>query len=417
MSMPIPDDWDGTTWDCWMIEWPSSTLWTAILCGFVTQPTRGRFWDASTGSVAGAQAIGKQIENRNETEDWCMTCLSELSEAITGLGASIRSGGGCVTPGQTGTVGSGGTQETPSDFIDNGSTTFPAGYPDRTEYEDYKCGLAETARARWENDVKNAKILNLAGLTLSSVLFELGVVGAAAFATPIPFDDLVVLALAMIVIWGLLASLAAALQEAENYISLFDICLWYGASDAEQAISETHDDIDAQTFTVADIQVKTILKAFITSNVINPLFEEKPVGADYSGIGDCSSCLPCLPIEANELTDGGAAVITEIVPGVTYEVEAHFNTINTRYEAIFSFNVQSDNPTPVFCGPMKEISHSIIAGSITPDPPPNAWRIFNQTGGSLWNSNVAPAQDFCSARWVIVSDTAFTFQIDIGDDC
>lgn len=417
MAMPIPNDWDGTSWDCWMIEWPSSTLWTAILCGFVTQPTRGRFWDASTGSVVEAQAIGKQIESRNETEDWCMTCLSELADAITGLGASIRSGGGCVTAGQTGTVGAGGSQETPSEFIDNGSTTFPADYADRDEYEDYKCGMAETIRERWERDVKNAKILDLAGLTLSAVLFQLGAVGAAAFATPIPFDDLVVLALAMIVIWGLLASLAAALQQAEDYIAAFDICVWYGSSTAEQAIIETHDDIDAQSFATADAQVKLILKSFVTSDMLNPLFDEKPASIDYSGIADCSSCLPCLPIEALELSDGGHATITEIVPGVTYEVEAHFNTINTRYETIFAFNVQSDAPSPVYCGPAKEINHSIISGSITPDPPPNAWRIFNQAGGAVWDSNSAPPADFCSARWVIVSDTAFTFQIDIGDDC
>lgn len=417
MAMPIPDDWDGTTWDCWMIEWPSSTLWTAILCGFVTQPTRGRFWDAATGSVVEAQNTGKQIENRNETEDWCMTCLSELSDAINSLGSSIRSGGGCVTAGQTGTVGSGGAQETPSAFIDDGLTTFPADYVDRAEYIDYKCGLAETTRERWEKDVKNAKILDLAGLTLSAVLFQLGAVGAAAFATPVPFDDLVVLALAMIAIWGLLASLAAALQEAEDYINGFDICHWYSAEDVEEAITLTQDDIDAETFTVASAQVKAILKAFVTSDMLNPLFDPKPASADYSGIGDCSACLVCLPISALLQTDGGKAIVTEIVPGVTYEVEAHFNTVNTRYEAIFAFNVESDDATPIFCGPMKEINWLIISGAITPDPPPNAWRIFDQASASLWNSNSGPGADFCSARWVIVSDTAFTFQIDIGADC
>lgn len=417
MAMPIPDDWDGESWNCWMIEWPSSTLWTAILCGFVTQPTRGRFWDASTGSVEAAQATGKEIENRNETEDWCMTCLSELAEAISSLGTSIRSGGGCVVAGQTGTVGAGGVSQEPSAFIDDGISTFPTGYPDRPEYEDYKCGMAEDARAKWESDISNAKILNLVGLTLSGVLFQLGAVGAVAFATPIPFDDLIVLAGAMLAIVALLVDLATALQQAQDYVNAFDLCIWYDASDVTEAIDDTHSDIDAQTFPITDTQVKDILKAFISTDMLNPLFEEKPEGADYSGVGDCSGCGACEPIKALELSGGGFATITEVTPDTVYDIEAAWNTLTSRWEAVWGLNTNDDqNPPASWCGPERNASVVVLSGTVSHPGPPD-WRIFDQLGATVYSSNTIPPGDVCGAVWVVVSSTTFTLQTTLGTTC
>lgn len=53
----IPDDWDGSTFECQRIEWPASPLWQAILLGQVTEPGWSSYWDADTGDVdAAAQA-------------------------------------------------------------------------------------------------------------------------------------------------------------------------------------------------------------------------------------------------------------------------------------------------------------------------------------------------------------------------
>jgi len=65
MKVPIPDDWDGQSWICAQIEWPNSPQWIAILLGFLSQATRGRFWDEQTGSILDTQAIGWQIWDRN----------------------------------------------------------------------------------------------------------------------------------------------------------------------------------------------------------------------------------------------------------------------------------------------------------------------------------------------------------------
>jgi len=64
-QMPIPDDWDGVTWCCQVVEWPASQQWQAILVGFLSTPSRGRFWDGDTGIIVDVQEVGQQIIDRN----------------------------------------------------------------------------------------------------------------------------------------------------------------------------------------------------------------------------------------------------------------------------------------------------------------------------------------------------------------
>lgn len=45
----IPDDWDGSTFECLRVEWPSSELWRAILLGQVSKASYAGYWDAETG--------------------------------------------------------------------------------------------------------------------------------------------------------------------------------------------------------------------------------------------------------------------------------------------------------------------------------------------------------------------------------
>lgn len=85
-QMPIPDDWDGETYDCVLIDWPSSVQWFAILRGFVTTPLRGRFWDASTGSILAVQAIGREIAERNP-----IVSCQDIVTALQGIQAAVES--------------------------------------------------------------------------------------------------------------------------------------------------------------------------------------------------------------------------------------------------------------------------------------------------------------------------------------
>ncbi len=54
MPAIIPDDWDGTTFECKRIFWPSSKDWAAILLGQLTEPTDEKYWDTETGDQVAA---------------------------------------------------------------------------------------------------------------------------------------------------------------------------------------------------------------------------------------------------------------------------------------------------------------------------------------------------------------------------
>lgn len=74
MKLPIPDDWDGQTYECFQIQWPNSTLWIALLNGWLSQLGRGRTWNENTGSILAAMAIGEEIWRRNQP---LITCTGE----------------------------------------------------------------------------------------------------------------------------------------------------------------------------------------------------------------------------------------------------------------------------------------------------------------------------------------------------
>jgi hypothetical protein len=65
MQVPIPDDWDGTSFCCHIVEWPDSPAWRQILAGLLLSPSSGRFWDGATGTIIDAQETGREIETRN----------------------------------------------------------------------------------------------------------------------------------------------------------------------------------------------------------------------------------------------------------------------------------------------------------------------------------------------------------------
>lgn len=52
MKMPVPNDWDGSTFCNYLVKWPQSTLWRIILRGLLSNPSLEAFWDATTGDVS-----------------------------------------------------------------------------------------------------------------------------------------------------------------------------------------------------------------------------------------------------------------------------------------------------------------------------------------------------------------------------
>lgn len=84
---PIPNDWAGEDWECFIVEWPNSVQWIGLLRGLITTPVRGRFWDGETGSIIDAQNIGLEIEGRNPVTvcEEMVTALQGIQTAVEGL--------------------------------------------------------------------------------------------------------------------------------------------------------------------------------------------------------------------------------------------------------------------------------------------------------------------------------------------
>jgi len=63
----IPQDWllPSGQWTCYKILWPESSAWHFLLSGVLYSLSRGREWDAETGTVKDAQAVGLEIFERN----------------------------------------------------------------------------------------------------------------------------------------------------------------------------------------------------------------------------------------------------------------------------------------------------------------------------------------------------------------
>lgn len=71
MKLPIPQDWDGETWQCIEIQWPDSDTWRAILLGALSQYILGRLWDERTGTITDIQQVGWAIWNKNSPLNAC----------------------------------------------------------------------------------------------------------------------------------------------------------------------------------------------------------------------------------------------------------------------------------------------------------------------------------------------------------
>ena len=90
MKIPIPNDWDGQTWTCYQVRWPSSVSWQAILAGLISQTARGTMYDVQTGWIPDAQAVGREILRRNWPWRDCAGLLQQPTQA------DLLALGGCL---------------------------------------------------------------------------------------------------------------------------------------------------------------------------------------------------------------------------------------------------------------------------------------------------------------------------------
>jgi hypothetical protein len=85
MQLPIPDL--PAERKLYLLCWPDNVFWRALLDGFVTSPTRGRFWDASTGNIKEVQAFAQEAITLMDCEE-LITVLGQIRDAVSGLEAA-----------------------------------------------------------------------------------------------------------------------------------------------------------------------------------------------------------------------------------------------------------------------------------------------------------------------------------------
>jgi len=70
----IPNDWDGSTYQCYKVQWPSSEQWGAILLGQITEPTVEAYWEPASGNPADAVQAVLTSEAQTEPEFYVEDC-------------------------------------------------------------------------------------------------------------------------------------------------------------------------------------------------------------------------------------------------------------------------------------------------------------------------------------------------------
>lgn len=70
----VPDDWDGSTYNCYRVNWPQSLQYEAILLGSVSEPAWLNFWDPETGDEQEAADAIETAYRVTVADMWTKEC-------------------------------------------------------------------------------------------------------------------------------------------------------------------------------------------------------------------------------------------------------------------------------------------------------------------------------------------------------
>jgi len=275
-----------------------STYYTAISTNTYTLPGEAEFraWiDAQVDALIGAEAMSCEIVS--------------ILEAINGSLAALVAKS-CCEPSVFGSDGSGGSGGAgafqPQTLGDEG---LPENWTGSAEdYADYKCKAAVYIYNNLLVDLTTMSGLSLAGL----IVVQIAPLLIAALVTPIPADDIAVLAL-------LLLELALVSDQWADLLTSLDsirgdlICAMLESSSAIDAVSRTEALVDAEMGGLFDV-LDDVTNTMITIDQMNALFIRLPA-IDGMAVQDCSDC-ECIPGPAFE-----SAV--PVIDGDLWTIEAY----------------------------------------------------------------------------------------------
>jgi len=289
----IPDDWIGE-YCRYAVCWPNSEQWRAVLRGVLTIPARGRFWDEHTGSILEAQSVIRETFDTNlHLEEVIMACndpgLAEIADALRAISISMAGNNCCDRRGSGGQEAVG----VPLNPIVVGSPAIdppPDGFESWDEFFTDKCAIAWNIVEELENDIGEMAILNLGSISLSSLAALL----AIAFATPIPFDDIVAIAALLLTVIGeiIITTTLSIINDNEEEL----VCeLYNGQSPSDSRnlfLSRFADFVDVS---VADpvqaFAINSLMAYMLGSAVVNRLYEK-----DLTRVWPSRDCFTCQPL-------------------------------------------------------------------------------------------------------------------------
>ena len=305
-----------------------------------------------------------------------LSALQDISVAIANAG-----GAGCCNPGASGLNGAGSSPQSPNSFEDTGEN-FPNTFEDRESWLDYRCGYIEYLLANISGDLDRASVVAVVGMTLSSLLTALGF----ALLTPIPFDELIILSLAIISALGTVGLFASAIAAAKDVVASDALkCALFNAISATEAGEAAATEMLDQTESLAEPLrgiTRDILNGFLTMDVVNSMFVD--TGSNYPE-GSCDTCDTCQSGFSITLGSGPSIPDFDEAPFVS-QAQAGF-----QYLQVTSFDIDLA---------VKFVS---ISGWSSGNPP-DQFRISSGgdgTSGDLYTADVFP--------------TGQTFTPDVGE--
>lgn len=413
--VPIPDDWDGTSYCCQIISWPDSDAWNGILLGLLTWPTRGRFWDERTGTVTVAQEIGQEILAKNSPGDCEMGCLEDLQASLDAISSAITASSCCgdIPPSVIGSepapgVGEDGTGTPPGDY-----GTGPTSVSQKCLMSNYYYRQTMVCiESLIDYNVLGYAAIGIAVMT-AQLLLILEAVLAASF--------LAVLFAQFGAMTDLIQSLIALdNDDLQNILDAMEadeegfVCALYTGEDTGGSRQNVDDWAQHASLTVGQNAVlQSILNWYVLAGLYYPDASQLASAAEITDPFDCAQCgyIHWQARLYSELTGFGGTIVAQTETTVDIQATAG----DGDYRA--GLFVWWDDALE-WSGITESLSWSIISGTLTPLATGNTYRYWDDDGATAaYTSDTPPSQPVCACKTLFLSTTQFTVRFTTTGEC
>lgn len=219
--------------------------------------------------------------------------LDAIASAITNL-ANAQ----CCNESQVidcGAGQAGPTQDAPTEQEDDGATSpDPEQWPGYSQYQDFKCKMANRILADMDSDLARLQGLNWATITLFGAL-QLAAIVTATLVSPIPGDEILAIVGTIAIISGAMNPVLTAIRNVISDKEVELVCGMFNAQTASQARSSfrtiVSDELDATQGEPLATNAKVLAYIWSAFNNFNRLFDgdiNQVLGSPSVTCGQCA---------------------------------------------------------------------------------------------------------------------------------